>query len=474
MTTLCALFDTVATRHGDRVALVDDDTSLTYAELAVRVERVAAYLRDECGVRPGDHVALLLPPSVDLLTALLGILRCGAAYIPLDSQSPTARQQLILDDARPRVLIGADLNEETLHRVVETPGGTCPDLSTADSTAYVIYTSGTTGRPKGVPVKHRNVLALLRSTAPLFGFGPDDVWLLFHSVAFDFSVWEMWGAFAYGGRLVVPGVWTRLSMDSCAQLLVDQGVTVLNQTPTAFVALSKEILNRPERPALRYVVFGGEKLVPSLLRPWVDAVGLDAPRLVNMYGLTEATVHSTYHRVTEADVAHPTSVIGRPLPGFTARVVDGELTVAGPQVTDGYLGRPELTADRFRRAADGHVYYHTGDLVETLATGELRYLGRADRQVKIRGHRLELGEVEAALAGLPDLAAVVVLADGQSLQCFYTSHSGTAADAKELRTRLRALLPQYMIPARFVWLAHLPVTPNGKTDYEALQHDGSR
>ncbi|MGA8114940.1 MAG: AMP-binding protein, partial [Actinocatenispora sp.] len=359
------------------------------------------------------------------------------------------------------------------------------DLASPDGIAYVIYTSGTTGTPKGVPVAHRNVLALLSATAGLFELGPDDTWLLYHSPAFDFSVWEMWGALAYGGHLVIPDRWARLSPEASVELLVKRGVTVLNQTPTAFATLSRAILDRDDRPPLRYVVFGGERLAPSVLRPWADAVGLEAPRLVNMYGLTEATVHCTFHRVTAEDLRGQASVVGRPLPGLTARILDdgaepdrGELVVAGPQVVDGYLRRPELTAARFVPGPDGTVHYHTGDLVRARPDGTLEYLGRADRQVKIRGHRIEIGEVEAAAGTVPDVAEVAVVVESAdddpsggpaTLHCFYTTHSGDPLANRALRQHLRGRLPQYMLPARFTWLANLPSTTNGKTDHAALR-----
>lgn len=536
--TLLERVDDVSALEPGRVAVQFQDTEISYGRLTAASHRVAARLK-AVGVRPGDLVAVRLDPSVELVAALLGILRCGAGYVPLDAQNPPGRTQLILADCRPRALIGdpqdgpedcpEDGPKQGLEqgsqgpRVVPTeavsralaglpdagdaPAGSASEESASDESAsddratpadpdavcYVIYTSGTSGQPKGVPVSHRNVLALFEATGLLFTFRADDAWLMYHSVAFDFSVWELWGALLHGARLVVLDRWTKLSPDACAEEILARGVTVLSQTPTAFGMLSRALLRqvheRGARPRLRYVVFGGERLSMSTLLPWVERFGVDHPELVNMYGLTEATVHTTYHRITTADLSGEESVIGRPLPGFQFRVVPedrrGELMVAGPQVTAGYLNRPQLTAERFGSDPIGELpetaFYRTGDLVE-LRAGRLSYLGRADRQVKLRGHRVELGEVEAALAAVPDVAeAVVLLLDGGSggpggsgapvLACGYTTHSGHPVPPRTFRVELRARVPQYMLPARFHWVEQMPLTVNGKTDPHALRKE---
>ena len=351
---------------------------------------------------------------------MLGIVLAGAAYLPLSESVVSERDSLILADARPCALVaaagacgpgpGVPLTATT--RLQLRPGG--PAHPVPPGTAYVIYTSGTTGRPKGTPIGHRHVLALFGATAPLFGFTPADRWLLFHSVTFDFSVWEMWGALLHGGCLVVPDQGCVRYPDECADLIRREGITVLNQTPTAFGVLSGALASAPGRHALRYLIFGGERLQPSSLVPWASVHGLDAPVIVNMYGITETTVHATFHRVTERDLADGSSVIGRPLPGFRARIAGerdepsaaGELLLAGPQVSGGYLNHPRLTAARFVPIGDD-VFYRTGDVVTERGDGELCYLGRRDDQVKVRGHRIELGEVEAALLTVPGVTGVI-------------------------------------------------------------------
>ncbi|WP_285774787.1 amino acid adenylation domain-containing protein [Microtetraspora sp. NBRC 13810] len=489
--TLVERFDRVAAASGDRVAVECGDARLSYAGLRDASLRLAAYLRTGHGVRRGDLVAVCLEPSLDTVVTILAILRCGAAYVPLDVENPVARNRLILGDCAPRAVVG-DLDPPAipvaaLRRAahdIRAPARPAGPATSADDVCHVIYTSGTTGTPKGVPITHRNVRALFDATADLFGFGARDVWLLYHSVAFDFSVWELWGPLLTGGRLVVAGRWDRLTPETCAGLVLERGVTVLNQTPTAFGVLAREISARVPDPAavpLRHIVFGGEPLGAATLAPWVERFGFDRPALVNMYGLTEATVHATYHRLGPADLAGEWSSIGAPLPGFTARVVDehgrparrGELLLAGPQVAAGYLHRPQLTADRFG-ALDGVPCYRTGDLVEWHGPA-LTHLGRADQQVKIRGHRVELGEVAAAASTVPGVGQVCVVPirrDGEpALACAYTSETGKPISPRAFRESLRTRIPPYMLPGRFRLYDRLPTTVNGKIDPERIRKD---
>ncbi|WP_308409197.1 amino acid adenylation domain-containing protein [Streptomyces sp. BV129] len=481
----------------DSVAVECGDDRLTYAGLDLWSDAVRAAL-GERGVRPGDRVAVRLAPGPGAIAAIAGIVRAGAAYVPLDVRNPPSRNAFILQDCAASALIGAAddtgatglpvLSERDLDLLRTAPpappGGTAPAPAPED-TAYVIYTSGTTGRPKGVPVTHEAVTALLGAASGLFTFTSEDRWLLFHSLAFDFAVWEMWGALATGARLVVLPQDTARSAESTLAVVADRGVTVLNQTPTAFAALSATALaSDTELPGLRYVVFGGEKLTPGLLRPWAARYGLAAPRLVNMYGITEVTVHATYHEVTPEDLAGDDSCVGRPLPGFRTRVVGedgrdaerGELWLAGPQVTHGYLGRPELDAERFVTASDGERtarYYRSGDLVSTRPDGALRYHGRADLQVKLRGHRIELSEIEAVVRDHPRVSDAVVWVHtfrpgDERLVCAFTTTGGEPVEAGALHEHTGRDLPSYMRPARFLHLPELPRTVNGKVDRAAV------
>ncbi|HEY0556713.1 MAG TPA: amino acid adenylation domain-containing protein, partial [Thermoanaerobaculia bacterium] len=354
--------------------------------------------------------------------------------------------------------------------------------------AYVIYTSGSTGRPKGVVVTHANVHRLFTATDWWFGFGADDVWTLFHSYAFDFSVWEIWGALLHGGRLVVVPFWESRSPEDFLRLLAAERVTVLNQTPSAFRQLLRADEALPADLSLRWVIFGGEALEPASLAPWFARHGDEEPRLINMYGITETTVHVTYRPVRAADLAAG-SLIGEPIPDLAVHLLDrslqlvpvgtpGEIHVGGAGLALGYLGRPALTAERFVpdpfASEPGVRLYRSGDLARRLANGDLEYLGRIDHQVKIRGFRIELGEIETALAAQPGVREAVVLARAsisdektgeRRLVAYVVAEAG---DPALLRRALAERLPDYMLPAAFVFLDALPLTENGKVNRRAL------
>ncbi|MEU3290727.1 amino acid adenylation domain-containing protein, partial [Streptomyces longwoodensis] len=355
--------------------------------------------------------------------------------------------------------------------------------------AYVIYTSGSTGQPKGVIVAHRNVARLFDATRKWFGFGPDDVWTLFHSYAFDFSVWELWGALLHGGRLVVVPYEVSRTPSAFLNLLADHGVTVLNQTPSAFhqLAQADADASSPDREiALRVIVFGGEALQPSRLADWYRRRSDDSPVLINMYGITETTVHATYQPLTRERATAAASVIGVPIPDLRTYVlgpglelaapgVVGELYVAGPGVTRGYLGKPGLTAERFvadpYAAEPGTRMYRTGDLVRWNQDGELEFIGRADHQIKIRGFRIEPGEIENVLNDHPDIVEAAVVAreeqSGDARLIAYVAVRG-ALHSGEVRDFARGRLPDYMLPAAVVVLDRMPLTANGKLDRAAL------
>ncbi|END0110643.1 pyoverdine non-ribosomal peptide synthetase PvdD, partial [Pseudomonas aeruginosa] len=373
-----------------------------------------------------------------------------------------------------------------------------PTLS-ADNLAYVIYTSGSTGKPKGTLLTHRNALRLFSATEAWFGFDERDVWTLFHSYAFDFSVWEIFGALLYGGRLVIVPQWVSRSPEDFYRLLCREGVTVLNQTPSAFkqlmaVACSADMAT--QQPALRYVIFGGEALDLQSLRPWFQRFGDRQPQLVNMYGITETTVHVTYRPVSEADLEGGlVSPIGGTIPDLSWYILDrdlnpvprgavGELYIGRAGLARGYLRRAGLSATRFVPnpfpGGAGERLYRTGDLARFQADGNIEYIGRIDHQVKVRGFRIELGEIEAALAGLAGVRDAVVLAHdgvgGTQLVGYVVADS--AEDAERLRESLRESLkrhlPDYMVPAHLMLLERMPLTVNGKLDRQALpQPDAS-
>ncbi|GAA1024555.1 MULTISPECIES: non-ribosomal peptide synthetase [Amycolatopsis] len=469
--TLHRLFAAQAARTPHAVAVTCEGVELTYRELDRRANRLAHRLIAE-GAGPERLVALRLPRSADLVVGILAVLKSGAGFLPIDPDYPPARIEAMLADAQPVCVvdtIAADGLPETDPGVRVRP----------ENTAYVIYTSGSTGVPKGVLVPHANVTRLFSSTEHWFGFSDQDVWTLFHSYAFDFSVWELWGALLHGGRLVVVPADTVRSPEEFLALLAEQRVTVLNQTPSAFYRLGA----LPSAPlSLRYVIFGGEALDPVRLEEWRRRHP-DGPQLVNMYGITETTVHVTYR------VLDDRATVGVPIPDLRAYVLDaclepvppgvtGELYVAGAGLARGYLNRPGLTASRFVAdpfGAPGTRMYRTGDLLCWTADGELAYRGRADHQVKIRGFRIELGEVEAALSAHPDVTGAVAVAhgtgDARRLVAYLT---GTVPGTTVLREYLARSLPAHMIPAVFVALDELPLNANGKLDHRALPAPGVR
>ncbi|MBT2510605.1 amino acid adenylation domain-containing protein [Streptomyces sp. ISL-98] len=498
--TVHAAFEAQARRTPDAVAVVFDGAELTYAELNERANRLAHHLRAQ-GVGPDALVGVCLDRGADLVPTLLAVLKSGGAYLPLDPAQPADRLKFMIDDASVAVVVTQDSHVPKLSGVhdgalvvVDRDGealaarpGTDPEpLTCAESLIYVIYTSGSTGRPKGVALTHANVLRLFTITEPQFGFGPSDVWTLFHSYAFDFSVWELWGALLYGGRLVVVPFEVSRSPEDFLDLLVEQQVTVLNQTPSAFRALvgaARDGDPRTRELALRSVVFGGEKLETAELRLWADQLGLDAPQLINMYGITETTVHVTHHRLTPQDLERPSaSPVGGPLGDLRIHLLDpygnvvpvgvaGEMYVGGRGVARGYLNRPELTAERFvpdPYGPAGARLYRSGDLARRLADGSLEFLGRIDDQVKIRGFRIELGEIEARLAGHPQVRDTVVVVREGDLVAYVTPQGDTAPAPGDLRTALAASLPEYMVPTAFVVLDRFPLTVNGKLDRRAL------
>ncbi len=428
-----------AERTPDAVAVTCGPESCTYAQLNARANQLAHHLI-ALGVGSNVLVGLYMDRSLDLIVAILGILKAGGAYVPLDPAYPAERLAFMLEDARapivvttsrlgaslpsgPSRLVQLDVAREQLASLsVEDPCGDVPPASVA----YVIYTSGSTGRPKGVAVTHANLSRLLTETECWFDFGADDVWTLFHSYAFDFSVWEIWGALAYGGRLVVVPYEVSRSPLAFHELLRRERVTVLNQTPSAFRQLieADNLAAGGAALALRWVVFGGEALDPQTLEPWFARHGDAAPRLVNMYGITETTVHVTYRPLVRHDAASARSVIGRPIPDLQVYVLDrrgqlapigvgGELYVGGAGVAQGYLNRPGLTAERFVPDAisgvPGARLYRTGDLARRTADGDIEYLGRIDHQVKVRGFRIELGEIETVLLAHPAVRDAVVM-----------------------------------------------------------------
>ena len=505
-------FERIAEQYAAKVALKAGDESLTYSELNQRANRLAAYLVEQ-GVQTNQLIGINLNRSAEMVVSILAVLKAGAAYVPLDPTNPRERNEFILQDAKVALLITesglSDLDlpgfckpliVDQLQAELQTFCGDNVDrVVGGDHRAYVIYTSGTTGKPKGVLIPHSNVIRLFTATDQWFGFSDQDVWTLFHSFAFDFSVWELWGGLLYGGKVIIVPSQVAKSTEDFYQLVCDEAVTVLNQTPSAFTQFIRideyareKADSQSAQLKLRYVVFGGEALDFAALQQWNQVHGLQQPQLINMYGITETTVHVTYHRITEIDLSRRQSLIGRPIPDLDLYILDkhmnpvpigvpGELYVGGQGLSHGYLHRHELTSERFTNNPFGNnverqsgLYerlYKTGDLGRYLANGVVEYLGRIDDQVKIRGYRIELGEIESTISLHPQIRESVVLAredvPGDKRLVGYLLKDGEV-DLTELKGFLGKSLPDYMVPKAYVLLDAFPLTANGKVDKKAL------
>ncbi|NEO72996.1 non-ribosomal peptide synthetase, partial [Moorena sp. SIO3H5] len=502
------LFEAQVQKTPEAIAVVFEDQQLTYFELNCRANQLAHYLQS-LGVKPEVLVGICVERSLLMIVGLLGILKAGGAYVPLDPSYPAPRLSYIKEDAAVPILVAtksvlSDLPQHQAKVVCLDSDLDTVALSqqstdnpaigvTPENLAYVIYTSGSTGQPKGVLIPHQNVTRLFRTTEAIYNFNPHDCWTLFHSYAFDFSVWELWGALLYGGRLVIVPYWVSRSPKEFYDLLVQHQVTVLNQTPSAFAQLIPVDLGySADALKLRYVIFGGEALKIQTLAPWFERHGDQCPELINMYGITETTVHVTYLFLSKDNIEQVSSPIGKALADLRIYILDpylqpvpiavpGELHIGGAGLARGYLNRPDLTAERFIPnpfEGDNSKLYKTGDLARYLPDGNIEYIGRIDNQVKVRGYRIETGEIESTLTQHPTVKETVVLATednsgNKGLVAYIVLLSETPEGSQteqigKLKQYLKQRLPEYMIPSGFVVLPQLPLTPNGKVDRKAL------
>jgi amino acid adenylation domain-containing protein len=507
------LFEQQAGKWPDNIAVALGDETLSYKQLNEKANQLAHFLVDQ-GVKAETLVGLCTGRSLETMIGILGILKAGGAYVPLDFGYPRERIAHIVENSGVQLIVahpdfvdylsichGAilplHLNNEGEHSHLSIARCSTKNISKKDiahapgNAAYVIYTSGSTGLPKGVVIEHQNVTRLFSATQQYFHFTHTDVWTLFHSFAFDFSVWEMWGALLYGGKIIV--VPQRAVQDSAAfyKLLVDEHVTVLNQTPSSFRQLISIDGQERARLSLRTIIFGGEALDPSMLNAWVDLHSEDLVELVNMYGITETTVHVTYQLLKrQGEAFSRQSIIGKKLTDLAAYVVDhnlacvpvgviGQLCVGGCGVARGYLNNEKLTNERFVASPfnNNERLYLTGDLVRWLPDGNLEFIGRIDDQVKIRGFRIELREIEAQLASHDNVKEVVVVVldseAGDKQLVAYVTLKNEWANADAMRAYLENKLPEYMVPSAFVILDSMPLTANRKIDKKSLPNPDS-
>ena len=555
--TIYQLFEEQVERTPNNVAVIFEEEELTYRELNEKANQLAHLLREE-GVTPDTLVAIGVERSFEMIIGLLGILKAGGAYVPLDPEYPQERLLYMLQDTKAPLLLTQEgleerfkgykekilslsLKEEELwvkedskpqgHKksnssqdlwvsLGKRPSSNLPSLTLPHHLAYVIYTSGSTGKSKGTLIPHQNIVRLLKATEEWYHFNSQDVWTFFHSYAFDFSIWEIWGALSYGSKLVIIPYLTSRSPENFFHLLVKHNVTILNQTPSAFEQL---LLHNPSLASssdIRFVIFGGEALEVNKLKPWFKSNNKEGfGQLINMYGITETTVHVTYLSIKEKDTEKPSNHIGKRLPDLNIYLLDehmspvpvgvkGEIYIGGAGLARGYLNRPNLTAEKFvpnpfmteqdtRKTSKSLRLYRTGDVARYLSDGNIEFLGRIDDQVKLRGFRIELGEIESTLSSHRDVASTVVMAredeEGSKKLVAYvvpedisslsleTSLSSSSGDAfhtlkgeevasltESLRNHLTRSLPDYMVPSFFVYLDALPLTSNGKIDRKGL------
>ncbi|MCB2300169.1 non-ribosomal peptide synthetase, partial [Clostridium tagluense] len=490
--TIHELFEEQVERTPDNIAVVFEDEKLTYRELNEKANRLARTLRGK-GVKQDSIVGIMVDRSLEMIVGIMGILKAGGAYLPIDPEYPEDRISYMLEDSETNVLLSQsgfidkvlfngdiiNLDNEEYTETVKN----LENINTSKDLLYIIYTSGTTGKPKGTMIEHKNVIRLFFNDKIQFDFTSKDVWTMFHSYCFDFSVWEMYGALLYGGKLVLISKNNARDTEAYLDILRSEKVTVLNQIPTPFYNLMNKELNRSNNELkLRYVIFGGEALKPEMLKGWMNKY--PEVKLINMYGITETTVHVTFKEIKEEDVNLKISNIGKPIPTLSTYImnknlklqpigVPGEVCVGGEGVARGYLNKKQLTEEKFvinPYKAQERIY-KSGDLARMLYNGELEYLGRIDHQVKIRGFRIELGEIESQLLAHELVKEAVVIdkddKDGNKYLCAYIVLE-EELKVSELREHLARTLPEYMLPSYFIQIEKMMLTPNGKIDRKAL------
>lgn len=494
--TISQLFEDQVKSTPNNIAIKYNNYSMTYDELNKRSNQVAYFLRN-LGIKSNDVVAIRLNKSLEMVIGILGILKAGGCYLPIDLSYPQERVSFMIEDSSAKIFLTNELHQKDLeipiacylldlndyNPIYKNDTNNLPCINSPNDLIYIIYTSGSTGTPKGVMLCHRNVVRLIKNDNFQFDFNEKDVWTMFHSVAFDFSVWELYGSLLYGSKLVLVPEITAKDPNQFLQLLKNEKVTVLNQTPTYFYnLLDRELLNKDSTLSVRYIIFGGEALKPNLVRPWKEKYSFT--KIINMYGITETTVHVTFKELTDSDLLSSDSNIGKPIPTLKVYVMDknlnilpygveGEMCVSGLGVCKGYLNRPELNKDRFVKNPynPNEILYRSADDAVLTPDGDLHYIGRIDNQVKIRGFRIELGEIESKLLKHPNIKKCIVLPKKNGdLDSYLIAYivMDKKTSSNNLKNYISRLVPEYMVPNFFVFLDKFPLTSNGKVDRKSL------
>ncbi|RXJ49670.1 amino acid adenylation domain-containing protein [Gelidibacter gilvus] len=471
-------------RTPNNIAVSFEDKKLTYSELDDLSNQLANYIINSHHIEVDDLVSVMLERSEWIIISALGILKSGAAYVPIEPNYPEIRKNYIIDDSQCKITIDKGFINNFIKEKDKLSSKLNDSIKVLpESRCYIIYTSGTTGNPKGVMIEHRNVVSLLYHGKHLFDFDQDDVWCMFHSFCFDFSVWEMYGALLFGGKLIIVPELIAKDPFEFITMIEKEGVTVLNQTPSAFINLMESATQPGLRLKLRYIIFGGEALFPKHLEKWYNQY--PNIKFINMYGITETTVHVTYKEIDKYVIEHNISNIGNAISTLSTYILDefgkpepigvvGELYVAGKGLARGYLNRPELTAEKFvaNPFIVGERMYRSGDLAKWLPNGEIEIIGRIDDQVKIRGYRIEIKEIEVALNSLPNIKRSVVVTSnhlaGELSLVAYLQPINKEVDFDTVRNQLAQIMPKFQIPSTFMWVDNFPLTTNGKIDKKNL------
>ncbi|RKD31346.1 non-ribosomal peptide synthetase [Lacrimispora algidixylanolytica] len=493
---LYSIFEEVVSQNRDGIAVSIGDEEVTYGNLEVRVSNFASTLI-KTGIQKGELVCLCVEKSVDMIIAILAIIRVGAVYVPIDYNYPKDRCRKIIEKSRAKYIIVNNKNMFEMNcKIIEITKNTQNTyydyvpavMTTSSDLAYIIFTSGSTGEPKGVMIEQGSVIRLFEETKKVFNFNSNDVWTNFHSVAFDFSVWEIWGALLFGGHLVLVPDSIAKDPDTFYQLIYDKKVTVLNQTPTSFRNLIPSALaNKLLLTELRYIIFGGERLDYQTLKPWTNLYGITKPKLINMYGITETTVHVTWKLIDYEDINNNGySLIGRPIDDMKICIVkngevvpmgeEGVMFIAGPGVARGYLYREDLTYERFIQIQGSKLtWFDSGDLGIQIDEDEYAYVGRADRQLKVRGYRIEPNEIEECIRTVPYVQDCIVLSkdygegDIRLVSYIVASKENSAKlIVDEVKQCVSKGLPNYMQPSTYFIVDKIPTTINNKLDIDIL------